>query len=149
MIQIPLSDNPEAGLAPLFSFGRQMWLLGAGASLDANLPLVSGLTERIRNTLSDVKFAQNSSLCIGHVVEGLLNEIGGTATIESVLDHLADHLSIARRNHKSTVATCIKTKNGNFERQQLRKEDLEQVQNSIFARDSRYSSLGVCPFGRT
>ena len=131
MDHIPLSDNPEAGLAPLFSYGRQMWLLGAGASVEANLPLVYGLTEHIRKKISDVKLGATPSLCMGQVVEGLLNEIGETATIESVLDHLADHLSIARRNQKGLVTTSIKATNGDFERQQLLKEALEELQTRI------------------
>ena len=131
MAQIPLSDNPLARVCQLFCHGRQMWLLGAGASLEANLPLVSGLTERIRKELSDVKLDQQPSLRIGHVIEGLLQEIGDSATIETVLDHLADHVSIARRNQKSEVPISIKAADGSVERQQLCTGILEEIQRNI------------------
>ena len=43
-------------LSKLFSHGQQMWLLGAGASFESNLPLVKGLTERVRNKLAGASF---------------------------------------------------------------------------------------------
>ena len=104
-----------------------MWLLGAGASFESNLPLVKGLTERVRRKLADVPFEGNAhpDTKIGHVIEGLRADISGRANIEDVLDHLADHLSIAkRRASKSTVVNILTpesdTRSEEFSYQELR-----------------------------
>ena len=95
-----MSDNLIGDLSQLFSHGQQIWLLGAGASFESNLPLVSGLTHRVRTKLADRQFEGDTHphTTIGHVIDGLCADIGNTATIEDVLDHLADHMSIARRS---------------------------------------------------
>ena len=88
-----------------------MWLLGAGASFESNLPLVNGLTERVRTKLADVPFEGNAhpDTKIGQVIEGLRADIGGRANIEDVLDHLADHLAIADRSASKSAAVNILT----------------------------------------
>ena len=51
-----MSEDLIEDLSKLFSHGQQMWLLGAGASFESNLPLVKGLTERVRNKLAEAPF---------------------------------------------------------------------------------------------
>ena len=95
-----MSEDLIEDLSKLFSHGQQMWLLGAGASFESNLPLVKGLTERVRHKLSETPFEgdEHPDTTIGHVIEGLRADISPSATIEDILDHLADHLSMARRS---------------------------------------------------
>ena len=92
-------------LGRLSSHSHQIWLLGAGASFESNLPLVSGLTNRVQTVLANKPFSQNThpDTMIGHLIEGLRYDIGPEATIEDILDHLADHLSIARRSAAQTA----------------------------------------------
>lgn len=106
-----MCDDLIEDLSRLFSHGQQMWLLGAGASFESNLPLVKGLTERVRLKLKDIPLGDSGSppIKIGHVIEGLHAEIGTEATIEDILDHLADHLSMARRSASNTVKVCLLT----------------------------------------
>ncbi len=94
-----MSEDLIEDISKLFSHGQQMWLLGAGASFESNLPLVKGLTERVRHKLSEVPFEgdEHPDTTIGHVIEGLRADISPSATIEDILDHLADHLSMAQR----------------------------------------------------
>ena len=96
-------------LSKLFSHGQQMWLLGAGSSFESNLPLVRELTDRVRIKLADVPFEGDAHLDtkIGHVVEGIRADIGEAANIEDVLDHLADHLSIAHRSASESAVVNI------------------------------------------
>lgn len=104
-----MSEDLIEDLSKLFSHGQQLWLLGAGASFESNLPLVKGLTERVRRKLADAPFpdGKRATMTIGHVIEGLRAEIGVTATIEDMLDHLADHLSMARRSEGKTVMAHV------------------------------------------
>ncbi len=101
-----MTEDLIEDISKLFSHGQQMWLLGAGASFESNLPLVKGLTERVRHKLAQAPFEgdERPDTTIGHVIEGLRVDIGATATIEDILDHLADHLSMARRG-ASKIAT--------------------------------------------
>lgn len=104
-----MSEDLLENLSKLFSHGQQMWLLGAGASYESNLPLVKGLTERVRRILADTPFEgdEHPDTTIGHVIEGLRADIGATATIEDILDHLADHLSMARRSASNMVLVHV------------------------------------------
>ncbi len=101
-----MSEDLIEDLSKLFSHGQQMWLLGAGASFESNLPLVKGLTERVRHKLAEDPFedGEHPDTTIGHVIDGLRADISPSATIEDILDHLADHLSMARRS-ASKMAT--------------------------------------------
>ena len=120
-------------LSNLFSHGDQMWLLGAGSSFEANLPLVSGLTDRVRSKLADEPFEGNMhpGTTIGHVIEGLFAEIGDNTDIEDVLDHLADYLSIARRSASKDAAINLLPLEGNVRSEQFSYREIELVRSRI------------------
>jgi len=75
-------------LSKLIETGTQIWLLGAGASFDAKIPLMHQLTRRV-------------SSIVDHPYAGLLAEIRSeletNAHIEHVLSHIGDLIAIAAR----------------------------------------------------
>ena len=110
-----------------------MWLLGAGASFESNLPLVKGLTERVRRKLADVPFEGNAhpDTKIGHVIEGLRADISSSANIEDVLDHLSDHLSIAKRSASKSTAVNILTPEADTRSEEFSYQELRLVRTHI------------------
>ncbi|QPT40113.1 Uncharacterised protein [Oligella ureolytica] len=68
---------------------EQMWLLGAGISYQANIPLMAPLTKQVLN------------LCEGSsnitLLKALLNELPKGSHIEHLLSHLGDYTAIADR----------------------------------------------------
>lgn len=128
-----MSDDLIDDLSKLFSHGQQMWLLGAGASFESNLPLVKGLTERVRLKLADAPLRDNEAapIKIGHVIEGLRADIGPDATIEHMLDHLADHLSMARRSASKAVMVRVLIPGETESEEQLSYDELETVRTRV------------------
>ena len=128
-----MSEDLIEDLSKLFSHGQQMWLLGAGASFESNLPLVSGLTDRVRSKLADVPFEENAhpGTTIGHVIEGLRADIGDRTNIEDILDHLADYLSIARRSASEDAAVNLLPPGGGVRSVQFSYKELEFVRTRI------------------
>ena len=128
-----MMDNIVDDLTQLSSHGQQVWLLGAGASFESNLPLVSGLTSRVRTILADTPFGQEAhpNATIGHLVEGLRTDIGPNATIEDILDHLADHLSITRRSAEQRAPLKILTPDGAARTEDFAFHELQSVHQKI------------------
>ena len=128
-----MTENIVEDLAQLSSHGHQMWLLGAGASVESNLPLVSGLTSRVRTILGETPFATEAhqGTMIGHLIEGLRSDIGPQATIEEVLDHLADHLSIARRSAEQTAPMKVLAPEGEPQTETFTFLELQTVHQDI------------------
>ena len=128
-----MTETIVEDLAQLSSHGHQMWLLGAGASVESNLPLVSGLTSRVRTILGDTPFAEEAhrGTMIGHLIEGLRSDIGPQATIEDILDHLADHLSIARRSAEQTAPMKLLAPDGAARTEQFAFVELQTVHQEI------------------
>jgi len=75
---------------------NQTWLLGAGASYEANLPLMNPLTEIVLEQIKDSKLEP--------LIQSLRNDIADDAHIEHLLSHLGDHYALAERK-KSQNAT--------------------------------------------
>ncbi len=79
----------------LLSRPSQSWLLGAGISRDAGLPLMGALTTRV------------IELTAGKDHETILNalraELPGDAHIEHILSHLGDYTALAQRSHGKQV----------------------------------------------
>jgi len=100
-----MADDIREDLDKLLMHGEQIWLLGAGASCDANLPLVVGLTARVRSECAAQEIPREGqpNLKIGVVWDGLLSSLHPDATIETILDHLADHFSVAKRAANKAV----------------------------------------------
>ena len=128
-----MTDNIVDDLTQLSSHGQQIWLLGAGASFQSNLPLVSGLTSRVRTILADTPFRQeaNPNIMIGHLLEGLRADIGPNVTIEDILDHLADHLSITRRRAEQRASLKVLTPDGATRTEYFSFPELQSVHQKI------------------
>ena len=128
-----MTENILEDLAQLSSHGHQIWLLGAGASVESNLPLVSGLTSRVRTILADTPFAEEAlpDTMIGHIIEGLRSDIGPQATIEDILDHLADHLSIARRSAEQRAPMKVVAPDGEVRTEHFSFLELQTVHQEV------------------
>jgi hypothetical protein len=72
-----------------FSTANQAWLLGAGISVEAGLPLMGALTSRVRALAT----ARDHEV----LLELLINELPADAHIEHVLSQLGDYSAIAAR----------------------------------------------------
>ncbi|MCX7127781.1 SIR2 family protein [Aeromonas sp.] len=71
---------------------EQNWLMGAGISYDANLPLMYPLTNKVKKDL------QKSNRDIyKNIIMPLLNELPESCHIEHVLSHLGDYAALAER----------------------------------------------------
>lgn len=95
-------DEALEELSKLLEAGMQIWLLGAGASYDAKIPLMLQLTSRVCSLVAvphDVPLAS------------IRGELPGTAHIEHVLSHLADLIAIASRSNsgQATVGASAYT----------------------------------------
>lgn len=73
----------------------QNWLLGAGISKDAHIPLMVPLTSRV---LAKAVGTDHKSL-----LDALLNELPEGAHIEHFLSHLGDYATLAERSKMRTV----------------------------------------------
>ncbi|SFK93194.1 SIR2-like domain-containing protein [Lysobacter sp. cf310] len=78
-----------------FEHGNQAWLLGAGISVDAGLPLMWPLTARVCDMAKDKPHEA--------LMKALLGELPETAHIEHVLSQLGDYAAIAKRMKDSKV----------------------------------------------
>jgi len=128
-----MSEDLIDDLSKLFAHGQQMWLLGAGASFEANLPLVKGLTERVRLKLANELFVGDDrpNATVSSVIEGLRADIGDTANIEDILDHLADHLSMAQRSVSKSASVNVLASEAEVRSERLSYEQLEFVRTRI------------------
>ncbi len=78
---------------------EQSWLLGAGISFDAKLPLMYPLTNKVKK---DIK-ASHKEL-YDDIITPLFEELPEQCHIEHVLSHLGDYAALAERNkEKKTV----------------------------------------------
>ncbi|WP_208625417.1 hypothetical protein [Salinicola salarius] len=78
---------------------EQSWLLGAGISFDAKLPLMYPLTNKVQK---DIK-ASHKKL-YDDIITPLFEELPEQCHIEHVLSHLGDYAALAERNkEKKTV----------------------------------------------
>lgn len=72
---------------------EQSWLLGAGISFDAKLPLMYPLTNKVKK---DVKSSHNK--IYDEIIAPLFEELPESCHIEHVLSHLGDYAALAERN---------------------------------------------------
>ncbi|PJL44147.1 SIR2 family protein [Stenotrophomonas maltophilia] len=79
-----------------FDSSNQAWLLGAGISFDAGLPLMAGLTAQVRS-LSQGQPHQG-------LIDAVVDELPASAHIEHVLSQLGDYSAIAARVATNSVA---------------------------------------------
>jgi len=82
----------------LLATANQSWLFGAGASLDAGLPLMGPLTTRV-TVLADADADKTAA----NVLKATKSLLPATAHIEHVLSHLCDYIAIAERSGANKV----------------------------------------------
>lgn len=87
------SDGVEE-LQKILSLGRQQWLLGAGVSSSANIPLMYPLTTRVKACLG-----QHEAELLGEIMA----DMPATAHIEHALSQLGDLIAIADRSQSKTA----------------------------------------------
>lgn len=78
---------------------EQSWLLGAGISFDAKLPLMYPLTNKVKK---DVK--NNNNELYEKIIAPLFDELPERCHIEHVLSHLGDYAALAERNKEKKAA---------------------------------------------
>jgi len=74
------------------------WLLGAGISFDAKLPLMYALTDKV---LADIK-VQNPDI-LTKIVSPLKKQLDANCHIEHILSHLGDYATLAERTSAKLV----------------------------------------------
>lgn len=96
---------------------EQSWLLGAGISFDAKLPLMYPLTNKVK------KYVKSShNILYEEIIDPLFEELPESCHIEHILSHLGDYAALAERNkEKKTVI------NG----REVELEVLEEAHNTI------------------
>ncbi len=72
-----------------------IWLLGAGSSASANIPLMFALTDRVVSLIKDHPLFD--------IVTALLEGLPERSHIEHVLSHLGDYAAIAERSRRQAV----------------------------------------------
>jgi hypothetical protein len=111
----PTSKDYLAQLDNLLSASNQSWLLGAGISLDAGIPLMWPLTDRI------FAIAKKRDLKVLNYVKELLTE---ESHIEHILSHLGDYRAIAIRSKDKVIK---------FGKTSLTVEELEALHQRILS----------------
>lgn len=96
------STDRIAQLDALLATSRQSWLLGAGISAAANIPLMDSLTVRV------LHLAQQRGGKESEILSELRSSLSDHATIEEILSQLADYAAIASRS-KTKSATLLTT----------------------------------------
>ncbi len=106
---------------------NQNWLLGAGISFGANIPLMMCLTERVAAMLPDGE--------IKSIYEEIKGDLPSGFNIEHVLSHIVDHIAIAERSKRG----MIKINKKDYEAAKLRELHL-----SIIRAISKTVRYGYC-----
>ena len=88
-----LSEGIEE-VQKLFEVGTQYWLLGAGASVESNIPLMYPLTARVKTCLQPP---------IADFFEKIVGDLPDNCHVEHVLSHLGDLIAIAERSKSKEV----------------------------------------------
>lgn len=94
--EIQVSDFMKNDIAATFSEHLAAptlnWLLGAGISFGANIPLMYPLTRRV-----EARCAEGDKKC-NDIFKGIKAELPEDAHVEFILTHLADYIDIAKRS---------------------------------------------------
>jgi hypothetical protein len=91
------SDSARKQIDDLLNIPHQSWLLGAGISCNANIPLMVPLTNRISAVLAGEGAPYHECL------EELRQELPDTAHIEHVLSQIGDLIAIAQRTRDGSA----------------------------------------------
>lgn len=80
---------------------KQTWLLGAGVSFPANIPLMFPLTTRVLDLVRSGQFAGDAEAV--RVLDFIMEDCGDNSHIEHYLTHLGDLISIAERSRTAGI----------------------------------------------
>ncbi len=78
---------------------RQNWLLGAGIGLDANIPLMNSLTDRVNNLIKKSDNERNQA-----IVLALQSDLDKYHHVEHYLSHLGDLISMSKRSQNKKAS---------------------------------------------
>jgi hypothetical protein len=115
----PSTRDILAQLDNLLGASNLSWLFGAGISLDAGIPLMWPLTERVFAKANNPKWPSDIK-----VLEFVKGQLTDEAHIEHILSHLGDHRTLAARS---------KVKNVEFGTVTLSVNDLDALHQRILA----------------
>lgn len=94
----PTAKDNLTQLDNLLAASNQSWLFGAGISLDAGIPLMWPLTDRVFTLAKDDGTANDLRL-----LEYIRGQLSGDSHIEHILSQLCDHRAIADRSKDKRV----------------------------------------------
>lgn len=94
----PVTKDTLAQLDNLLAASNQSWLFGAGISLDAGIPLMWPLTERVFTRAKDEGEPKDIK-----ILEYVKSELSDDSHIEHILSQLGDHRAIADRSKDKNV----------------------------------------------
>ena len=94
----PVTKDVLAQLDNLLAASNQSWLFGAGISLDAGIPLMWPLTERVFTRARDEGEPTDIN-----ILEFVKSQLSDDSHIEHILSQLGDHRAIADRSKDKTV----------------------------------------------
>ena len=83
----------------LLNCPEQNWLLGAGISYSAKIPLMYPLTNRVLELINDDVDTLN-------LIQKIKSQLPPDLHIEHILSHLGDYAAIASRSHSKNVDIC-------------------------------------------
>ncbi len=89
----PATKDTLAQLDNLLAASNQSWLFGAGISLDAGIPLMWPLTDRVFARAKDEGEPNDIK-----VLECVKSQLSDDSHIEHILSQLGDHRAIADRS---------------------------------------------------
>ena len=78
---------------------RQIWLFGSGISRDANIPLMSPLTERVNSLIEAGGNDKDKS-----ILSALKNELSNDCHVEHYLSHLVDLIALSERSKNNDAS---------------------------------------------
>lgn len=122
--------DPIDQLEQLLSRSGQSFLLGAGCSRCADLPLTYELTEQVLKNETLSSSTQKILKFLVREFEGSDTENSGISTIEDYMSDLIDLLSIAQRRYDCKVANCKLELDEEYSLEDLRTA-LEEIKNAI------------------
>lgn len=90
----------------LLNLPRQIWLLGAGVSKDAGIPLMYPLTDRVEALLGSTnkELGEIDTLRSHSIYEEIRKVLPEEAHVEHVLSYLGDLISLGERKSEKTVS---------------------------------------------
>jgi hypothetical protein len=96
------------------------WVLGAGVSFNANIPLMYPLTEQVLKRVKEDVFLKDEVAL--HVIDFVVNDTEDDSHIEDHLTYLGDYISLAERSQKKRAIIGDK---------EVPREKLVEVHNAL------------------